>query len=162
MQTASFEELPSEVRDSMRPQPESGLTELTHPDSPPSTEVLDDPRVELWGGSNDFTDEVEADKGAVIVPWHEIVHINTCYLRQIAPDIKGMEQLAKLPKHLKLPVCEVCERAKSKHKPLLKKKLRRYKEKLHLLHTDMSGHIRQPTIDGAHYFLLFLEDSTAY
>eukprot|EP00961_Rhodomonas_salina_P237925 3215685-Rhodomonas_salina.1 len=26
----------------------------------------------------------------------------------------------------------------------------------------MSGHIHQLTIDGAHYFLLFLEDSTAY
>eukprot|EP00961_Rhodomonas_salina_P078123 1049394-Rhodomonas_salina.1 len=64
MQTVSFEELPSEVRDtgSMRPQLESGPTELTRPDSPPSTEVLDNPRVEPWGGSDDFTDEVEADK----------------------------------------------------------------------------------------------------
>eukprot|EP00961_Rhodomonas_salina_P246407 3329615-Rhodomonas_salina.2 len=62
MQTASFEELPSEVQDRMRPQPESGPSKLTRPYSPPSTEVLDNPRVELWGGSDDFTDEVEADK----------------------------------------------------------------------------------------------------
>eukprot|EP00961_Rhodomonas_salina_P267971 3620766-Rhodomonas_salina.2 len=40
MQTASFEELQSEVQDSMRPQPESGLMELMCPDSPLSTEVL--------------------------------------------------------------------------------------------------------------------------
>jgi hypothetical protein len=33
---------------------------------------------------------------------------------------------------------------------------------MHLFHTDMSGHIRVPSIDGAHYFLLIMDDATGY
>ena len=102
-------------------------------------------------------------ESAVLAKWHMLCgHINTKYLRQIASRIPGMEEVARLSGKVKLPVCETCNLGKSKHKPLPKKTLKRSTKLLHRIHTDMSGHIRVATNDGAHYFLLFIEDKTGY
>eukprot|EP00961_Rhodomonas_salina_P290471 3924936-Rhodomonas_salina.1 len=61
-----------------------------------------------------------------------------------------------------MPPCDACLRAKSKRPPLPKAKFKRATEKLFRLHTDMSGFIPCKSIDGAHYFLLFIDDLTNY
>ena len=102
-------------------------------------------------------------ESAVLAKWHMLCgHINTKYLRQIASRVPGMEEVARLSSKVKLPVCETCNLGKSKHKPLPKKTLKRSTKLLHCIHADMSGNIRVATNDGAHYFLLFIEDKTGY
>ena len=102
-------------------------------------------------------------ESAILAKWHMLSgHINSKYLRQVAPRIKGMEEVSRLSSKTKLPVCETCNRGKSRHKPLPKKSLKRSTKLLHRIHCDMSGYIRVATNDGAHYFLLFIEDKTGY
>mmetsp|Transcript_46512 Transcript_46512/g.95139 ORF Transcript_46512/g.95139 Transcript_46512/m.95139 type:complete len:147 (-) Transcript_46512:1906-2346(-) len=100
---------------------------------------------------------------ANMAKWHKLsAHINMRYLRQIAPGIEGMEELTRISASDKLPLCEACQKGKSRHKPLQKRTYRRSTEPMHQLHIDASGHIRVPTMDGAHYFLLMLDDATGY
>eukprot|EP00961_Rhodomonas_salina_P126178 1699618-Rhodomonas_salina.3 len=73
-----------------------------------------------------------------------------------------MEELTRVKTTVKVPICEACQRGKSKHKALPKKTLKRSTEPLHRMHADMSGRVRVPTVDGAHYFLLILDDATSY
>ena len=100
---------------------------------------------------------------AVMTKWHRLsAHINMRYLRQVAPGIEGMEEITRIPASEKLPVCDSCLRGKSRHKPLPKRTYKRSTEPMHRIHIDASGIIKVPTMDGAHYFLLFLDDATGY
>eukprot|EP00961_Rhodomonas_salina_P272506 3682510-Rhodomonas_salina.4 len=104
-------------------------------------------------------------EGVIIAKWHTLsVHINQHYLRQVALRIEGMEELTRVRTTVPAPVCEACQHGKSKleHNALPKKTLKQSTEPLHCMHADMSGHVRVPTVDGAHYFLLVLDDATGY
>jgi len=100
---------------------------------------------------------------AILAKWHMLAgHINSKYLKQISHRIPGMEEVSRLPSKVKLPVCEVCNRGKSKHQPLPKKTLKRSNKLLHRIHADMSGNIKVATNDCAHYFMIYVEDKTGY
>lgn len=100
---------------------------------------------------------------AILLKWHyRLGHICPRYLRKIARRIKGMEELLKIPHSCKMPQCDACLRAKFKRPPLPRATFKRSKQKLHRLHTDMSGFIKQPSLDGGHYYLVFIDDFSNY
>ena len=102
-------------------------------------------------------------ESVILAKWHLLSgHINSKYLKQVAPRIKGMEEVSRLSSKTKLPICETCNHGNSKHKPLPKKSLKRSTKLLHRIHCDMSGYIQLATNDSANYCLLFIEDKTGY
>ena len=148
---------------------------------PRSPSTIETEEVDAWDEESEITDPQElarlrpifvnpsmtefkgTSENAIIAKWHTLAaHINQRYLRQVAPRIEGMEELTRVKATVPAPICEACQRGKSKHKALPKKTLKRSTEPMHRMHADMSGHVRVPTVDGAHYFLLVLDDATGY
>jgi len=102
-------------------------------------------------------------KEAVLLRWHRLLgHINPHFLLRIAPNVKGKEEVSRLPAKTKMPKCDACEQAKSKKKPREKATFKRYQEVMYMLHSDLSGRLRVPSIQGARYFVVFLDDASNY
>ena len=113
-----------------KPVPPTGP--VARPDSP---ETFEAEELEFWQ-QDEVTDEERlalqpiilnpamhelhgTTESAILAKWHMLSgHINSKYLKQVAPRIKGMEEVSRLSSKTKLPVCETCNRGKSKHKPL--------------------------------------------
>ncbi len=53
-------------------------------------------------------------------------------------------------------------RGKSKRRHPAKTHSHRYREVLYRFHTDMSGRIQTPSIHGARYFVVFIDDASGY
>mmetsp|Transcript_10215 Transcript_10215/g.20434 ORF Transcript_10215/g.20434 Transcript_10215/m.20434 type:complete len:1162 (-) Transcript_10215:305-3790(-) len=95
--------------------------------------------------------------------WHyRTGHINWRYLKRVAKRIPGMEEILNIPHNLKMPQCHSCQMARSRHQPLPKGQNRRCTEAFFKLHSDMSGKIAISSLDGAHYFVVFVDDASYY
>jgi len=106
---------------------------------------------------------VGTTKEAILLKWHRLLgHINPFFLLRIAPNVKGMEEVSRLPAKTKMPQCDACEQAKSKRKPRQKSTFKRYPEVMYMLHSDLSGRLRVPSLQGARYFVVFLDDASNY
>ena len=62
----------------------------------------------------------------------------------------------------KMPRCNACDRAKSRKQPRQKATFKRYPEVMYMLHSDLSGRLRVPSLQGARYFVVFLDDASNY
>jgi hypothetical protein len=102
-------------------------------------------------------------KGAILLKWHRTLgHINPWYLLRVAKHIPGMEELARLPSNTQMPHCDACARAKAKRQAKPPSTFKRFKEVMYMLHSDMSGWIRTKSIQGARYFVTFIDDASNY
>ena len=59
-------------------------------------------------------------------------------------------------------VCEACQYGKQVRLPFPKNQAWRASEKLELVHSDVCGPMRTPTLTGSRYFLLFIDDATRF
>eukprot|EP00961_Rhodomonas_salina_P195057 2633517-Rhodomonas_salina.1 len=73
-----------------------------------------------------------------------------------------MEELLRIPAWVKMPMCDACERAKSKMPQLPPATFKHAGKKFNRLHTDMSGYIEQASVEGAHYYLVFIDCFSNY
>eukprot|EP00961_Rhodomonas_salina_P294442 3934582-Rhodomonas_salina.2 len=73
-----------------------------------------------------------------------------------------MEELLQIPAWVKMPMCYACERAKLKMPQLPTATFKRTGKKFYLLHTDMSGYMEQASVEGAHYYLVFIDCFSNY
>mmetsp|Transcript_18521 Transcript_18521/g.37617 ORF Transcript_18521/g.37617 Transcript_18521/m.37617 type:complete len:1118 (-) Transcript_18521:723-4076(-) len=101
---------------------------------------------------------------ATLYKWHRTAgHINDQFLHRVAPNCDGMEELVNIPKRTCHPSCDACKRGKAKrHTPLKTKPSHRYREVLYRMHADLSGIIQTPTLGGARYFVVFVDDASRY
>eukprot|EP00961_Rhodomonas_salina_P056664 761048-Rhodomonas_salina.1 len=72
-----------------------------------------------------------------------------------------MEEVAKIRHDTQLPPCDACMRGKSQRKsPKKKEPTHRYREVMYKMHTDLSGIIQTPSLSGAKYFAVFVDDAS--
>jgi len=115
-----------------------------------------------------FPDE-EAYEGttpqALILKWHHrLGHVNFKYLRRIAKTVKGMEELRNIPESVwgSMPRCDTCIRAKTKRRKLPFSTFKRAAEEYCRIHSDLSGLISTPLVEGGQYFTVFVDDASNY
>jgi len=102
-------------------------------------------------------------KEAVLLKWHRILgHINPYFLLRISRNVKGMEEVSRLPANTKMPHCDAFAQAKSKKQARERATFKRYPEVMYMLHSDLSGRMRVPSLQGARYFVVFLDDASNY
>jgi len=102
-------------------------------------------------------------KEARVLLWHRISgHLGTQSTIRVAPNCKGMEDIVGVNQRIELPKCDCCLRSKSKRKKPKPKVTHRYREVMYRMHTDMSGRIKTKSIQGAHYFVVFVDDASGY
>ena len=73
-----------------------------------------------------------------------------------------MEELRRIKTSIKLCPCNACQRAKSKAPQLPKTTFKRSDELFFRVHCDLSGRVRTPALQGAEYFIVFVEDASNY
>lgn len=91
--------------------------------------------------------------------WHErLGHVGIDRLVRASKLVEGVPQFQRneLTQHQCIP----CMESKSKRAPLPEPKPR-HTQPLELTHTDMTGKLTVRSLGGAHYFTIFLDDSTA-
>lgn len=90
-----------------------------------------------------------------IIEWHrKLGHVNFADLRRLAERFN-----VKVP--YILPQCMVCECSKASRKPFFRKEIKS-KRILELIHSDLSGIIRQWNLHGYKYYLLLIDDYSRY
>ena len=108
-----------------------------------------------------FPDEehFQGDKhAATLLKWHRITtHLSAKTLRRVAPHVRGMEEILKIPSSTKMPKCDACARAMTKRKPLPKATFLRADKPGIRLHCDSSGLIATPSVEGGRYFTVFVD-----
>ena len=104
------------------------------------------------------------DSVATLWKWHKTAGCQySKYLLKVAPNCKGMEEVAKIRHDTQLPPCDACMRGKSQRKsPKKKEPTHRYREVMYKMHTDLSGIIQTPSLSGAKYFAVFVDDASRY
>ena len=90
--------------------------------------------------------------------WHRrFGHFNNATLKHM--HIKGLAQ--NMPSIYACDeVCDVCQFGKQRRLPFLKNQAWRATQKLQLIHTDIYGLMRTPSLSGNKYFVLFIDDLT--
>ena len=91
--------------------------------------------------------------------WHErLGHASESTLQNTIPLVNGL----KLEKVGKLPHCEACKLGKSTRapRPLASKESRMATKPLELVHTDLVGPMRHPSLNGSRYFIPVYDDSS--
>ena len=73
-----------------------------------------------------------------------------------------MEEVGRLPIKTVMPGCDACKQAKSRKNPREKPTFQRYNEVTYMLHSDLSGKLRVASLQGSHYFVVFLDDASNY
>ena len=100
---------------------------------------------------------------AMALKWHKVTgHLSLKTLRKVAANVKGMEEILKIPLHTKMPKCDSCMRAIKKAHPLPKPTFKRAAEVGTRLHTDVSGLISTPSIEGGRYFSVAVDCCSNY
>jgi len=102
---------------------------------------------------------------ALILKWHHrLGHVNYKYLRRISKTVKGMEELRTIPASVwaSMPRCDTCIRAKTKRRKLPFSTFKRAAEAYCRIHSDMSGLISTPSVEGGQYFAVFVDDATNF
>jgi hypothetical protein len=59
-----------------------------------------------------------------------------------------------------LPTCDVCQYGKQTRLPFPRKSAWRATERLQLIHTDVGGPMRTPSLNGSKYYIVFIDDYT--
>jgi transposase InsO family protein len=59
-----------------------------------------------------------------------------------------------------LPACDVCQYGKQTRLPFPRKSAWRATERLQLIHTDVGGPMRTPSLNGSKYYIVFIDDYT--
>jgi len=91
--------------------------------------------------------------------WHKrFGHANYTSLRQLH-DLKLVENLTEINRDDGC-VYEICQLGKQTRLPFPINQSRRTSEKLQLIHSDVCGPMRTPTLSGSKYFVLFIDDLT--
>ena len=87
--------------------------------------------------------------------WHKRVgHFN----HTSVVDLQRKELVQGLPQlEAKIPNCKTCQQGKQSRLPF-KNATWRAVEKLQLIHTDVAGPHRTPSLKGSRYFLIFIDD----
>lgn len=62
------------------------------------------------------------------------------------------------PIHVYKDICEACQLGKMHRKPFSNEKTWRASQKLELVHTDVCGPMRTPSLSQNRYFILFIDD----
>lgn len=91
--------------------------------------------------------------------WHRrLGHVSIGTMKSSMPLVTGLS----LPRLNSLPTCEPCQLAKSKRapRPQLKGYFRRATRPLDLVHVDIVGPIRQPSLRGSIYFMPLYDDAS--
>lgn len=101
-------------------------------------------------------------ENAILWLWHKTAGcINPQFLMRVAKNCLGMEEVTNLRKRTQMPQCDCCQRGKSQRRtPCKKQPAHRYKEVLYRMHTDLSGIINTPSLSGARYFAVFIDDAS--
>ena len=94
-----------------------------------------------------------------IMDWHRSLgHLNFS-------DLLGMSEKLGIKKPYTIPECKTCSLAKISKRPHKKDKSKSKIEStqpLERIHTDLSGKIRTPAIEGYQYFLTLIDDYSRY
>ena len=61
-----------------------------------------------------------------------------------------------------LPTCVACQYGKQSRLPFAQKSTWRSSHKLQLVHTDVRGPLRTPSLKGSKYYIAFIDDYTRY
>lgn len=82
-------------------------------------------------------------------------------------NFTSLKQLNKLELVENMPdicdngcICNICQLGKQTRLPFPKNQSRRSTKKLELIHSDVCGPMRTPTLSGSKYFMLFIDDLT--
>ena len=92
--------------------------------------------------------------------WHK--RYGHCDLRKLSIlSSKGLvEDIPKL--QVQTEICECCQLGKMKRKPFPINQANRASEKLQLVHSDVCGPMKVPSLNNNKFFLLFIDDQTRY
>jgi transposase InsO family protein len=119
-------------------------------------------RVNMKGKSFSF-DPVEEEQNAYVTEvsptelWHK--RLGHCHIQRMM-NMKKNDMTRGIPilsDHL--PNCNACQFGKQNRKPF-PKTIWRASQKLQLIHTDVAGPQRTPSLQGSLYFILFIDDFT--
>ncbi|CAJ2639700.1 unnamed protein product [Trifolium pratense] len=119
-------------------------------------------RVKMRGKSFSF-DPIEEEQSAYFTEvsptelWHK--RLGHCHIQRMM-NMKNNDMTRGLPvlsNHL--PNCNACQFGKQIRKPF-PKTVWRASQKLQLIHTDVAGPQRTPSLQGSLYFVLFIDDFT--
>ncbi|KAG8480419.1 hypothetical protein CXB51_025096 [Gossypium anomalum] len=92
--------------------------------------------------------------------WHKrLGHVNfksldLLHRLGLAKDMTKVEPLES--------VCDVCQLGKQARKPFPVNQAWRAREKLELVHSDICGPMKTPSLNGSKYFVLFIDDLTRF
>ncbi|CAJ2667746.1 unnamed protein product [Trifolium pratense] len=119
-------------------------------------------RIKMRGKSFSF-DPIEEEQSAYFTEvsptelWHK--RLGHCHIQRMM-NMKNNDMTRGLPvlsNHL--PNCNACQFGKQIRKPF-PKTVWRASQKLQLIHTDVAGPQRTPSLQGSLYFVLFIDDFT--
>ena len=72
-----------------------------------------------------------------------------------------MEELRNIPQVSQLK-CDTCARAKSHTRNITNHTSKRFSHVGYKFHTEMSGRINSPSMQGTHYFMVLVDDTSGY
>ena len=105
-----------------------------------------------------MTAEVKHSIDPVFALWHDrLAHIGVERMRLMQGMVIGMGKLKITHDNLQ---CVPCSRGKQKSKPIKSDGRALSKLHLELVHTDVCGPMSTPSIGGANYFALFVDDAS--
>lgn len=88
--------------------------------------------------------------------WHKrVAYVNYDSLKLMAADnlVEGLPLMANVKK-----IYDVCMYGKQKNVPFLKTSTWRATQRLQLIHTDLGGPMKIPSLNGSKYYILFIDD----
>lgn len=119
--------------------------------------VLKDKHAEISGETSYLT--TGRGETADLRTWHErFGHANIQMLRRLAGSVDGMKIRDS---EVSQNNCEICMKAKLNRSPF-KKSLRRASQPLELIHSDVQGPMRIPTIENHRYSINFIDDYSRF
>lgn len=93
--------------------------------------------------------------------WHEIMgHVNVSTLTQI--QRRGVVKEMKFEESANLPGCEVCAKEKISRLPFKSTGGERTKDILEIIHTDICGPLKIPSVSGAKYIMVLIDDKSRW
>ena len=88
--------------------------------------------------------------------WHRrLAHINPTAMRPLLPNYDGYADLATDHN------CTVCIQAKHKDRPI-RIPVKRVTQPFELIHSDVCGPLKHPTIGGHSHYILYIDDYTRW
>lgn len=107
----------------------------------------------------DVTQEGKLNSGLRI--WHEIMgHVNVATLKQMQRE--GVVEEMRFDVRGDLSKCEVCAKEKITQLPFKSTGGERTKDILEIIHTDICGPLRVPSVSGARYIIVFIDDKSRW